>query len=41
MEDSRYTVNGMTILAKNFKEAIAEYLSVHGSGSKPMFASKG
>ncbi len=40
INESRYTVNGMTILATNFKEAIKEYLFVH-SGSTPIFASKG
>ena len=36
---SHYIVNGMVVQAKNFKAALAEYLSVHG-GSRPMFATK-
>ena len=39
MADNKYIVNGMVILAHNYKAAIAQYLEVHG-GSYPIFASK-
>lgn len=38
--ENRYIINGMLVLAKTYKDAIAEYLSVHG-GSHPIFGKKG
>ena len=39
--DNRYIINGLLILAKTYKNAIAEYLNIHGSGAKIHFAKKG
>ena len=36
---TRYVVNGMLVIADNYKQALTEYLAVHG-GSRPMFAVK-
>jgi hypothetical protein len=41
MNENRYLINGMLVLAKTYKEAIAEYISVAGSGAKIQFARKG
>ena len=38
--DNRYVINGYVTLAKTFKDAIAEYLSVHSGGSVPIFAAR-
>ena len=35
-----YIVNGMKVVADNVKEAISEYLSVHGAGANVIFQDK-
>ncbi len=37
---AKYVINGCIIAAKNYKDAIAEYLSIHDGGSKPIFGTK-
>ena len=41
MNDNRYTINGMLVLATNYKAAIAEYISITNGGAKVLFARKG
>ena len=41
MSENRYTINGMVLLAKTYKEAIAEYINITNGGAKVQFASKG
>ena len=36
-----YVINGMKVLAINYKDAMTHYLSVHSSGARPIFADKG
>ncbi len=38
--ENRYTINGMVLMANTYKDAIAEYVSIVGSGAKIQFAKK-
>ena len=38
--ETQYVINNMVIIADNFKAAIAEYISIHGSGGKVIFGGK-
>ena len=32
MSSNRYIIGGILVLATSFKEALAEYMAIHGSG---------
>ena len=38
--ETKYIINGCIIVAKNYQNAIAQYLSVNDGGAKPIFGSK-
>ncbi len=37
---ARYIINGYIIVAKDYRNAVAQYLSVNDGGAKPIFGSK-
>ncbi len=34
---TKYIINGYVVAAKNYKDALTEYLSIYEGGAKPIF----
>ena len=41
IDNNRYVINGRVMIARNYKDAIREYVEIFGTGARVFFAKKG